>query len=137
VTDLALALRLLTPKGEKLRQDCDELIIPGEAGELGVLPGHVPLITSLAPGVLGVGLKGHFRYFAVGTGYAEVEGSSVIVLTEFAEASDEIDTERAQQARDKANKALEAGLSDESDQHEQRFRIARAEARLRAAARRG
>ena len=70
---MAIQLAIVTPTREAVAMECDEVIAPGAEGEVGLLPGHVPLITALSPGVLTVYKGGHQRFFAVGTGFAEIE----------------------------------------------------------------
>ncbi len=90
-----LAVNLVTPRGVIAHTDSDSLQAPGELGEFELLPGHVPMLTSLRPGVLTIGTKQRARY-AVSTGYLRVDPAGAVeVLVEQAKAADEIDAEAA------------------------------------------
>ena len=67
-----MKLSLTTPKGALVDADVEEVTAPGELGELGVLPGHVPLMTALRPGVLSYKAKDHDGVVAVGQGFLQV-----------------------------------------------------------------
>src|SRR5918996_386856 len=95
---MALKLAIVTPEKEALAIECDEVIAPGVNGEIGLLPGHVPLITALRPGVLTVIKGGRKLYYAVSSGFAEVDQDQVTVLTASCEPATEIDVERARKA---------------------------------------
>ena len=91
-----LGVNLVTPKGVVAHTDTDSVQAPGEQGEFEVLPGHVPLLTSLRPGVLTIGTKAKARY-AVGPGYLRVDPEGAIeILVEQAmpEADVNIDAAR-------------------------------------------
>lgn len=91
-----LGVNLVTPKGVVAHTDTDSVQAPGEQGEFEVLPGHVPLLTSLRPGVLTIGTKAKARY-AVGPGYLRVDPEGAVeILVEQAmpEADVNIDAAR-------------------------------------------
>jgi F-type H+-transporting ATPase subunit epsilon len=91
-----LGVNLVTPKGVVAHTDTDSVQAPGEQGEFEVLPGHVPLLTSLRSGVLTIGTKAKARY-AVGPGYLRVdpEGSiEILVEQAMPEADVNIDAAR-------------------------------------------
>ena len=90
-----LAVNLVTPKGVVAHTDTDSVQAPGELGEFELLPGHVPLLTALRPGVLTIGTKARARY-AVSDGYLRVDPEgSVEILVEQAQPRDEVDVEAA------------------------------------------
>jgi len=90
-----LRVSVVTPRGPVADQDTDAVTAPGELGELEVLPGHVPLLTELHPGVLVLGERER-RIFAVSTGFLEVEpDGTVLVLVEQAVAAGDVDIEQA------------------------------------------
>jgi len=107
----AIQLVIVTPERQLLSHSVVEVTLPGAEGELGVLPGHAPLITELAIGEL--------RYrtvdgalsepIAVIQGFAEVLQDRVPVLAETAERPEEIDIERARKALERAEKRIAAG----------------------------
>ena len=99
-------LEIVTPQRLILSDEVTELIAPGAEGYFGVLPGHIPFITTLDIGELTYWKGKDERHLAVTWGYAEVRGDKVIVLAEMAERAEEIDMERAQRARDRAETRL-------------------------------
>ena len=114
-----IKLEILTPNRALFAEDVDEVILPGTAGELGVLPGHLPLMTTLKSGQL-VAISGTSRHiFAVHAGFAEILPNEVIVLTEAAEGADDIDIERAKEALAAAEQALKdaTGPLGDDDAH--------------------
>ena len=86
--------------------DVDIVVLPGAAGEMGVLPHHVPLLTTLKYGFVKVRVKNHEEIFAVAGGVAEVQPDIVTVLADAAENVAEIDAARAEAARKRAEDAL-------------------------------
>src|SRR5512146_575885 len=106
-----LAVNLVTPKGVVAHTDTDSLQAPGELGEFELLPGHVPMLTALRPGVLTIGTKTRARY-AVSTGYLRVDPAGAVeILVEQAKPVDEIDAEAARTEL----KAAEAELAKWGD----------------------
>lgn len=101
-----LTLQLVTPYKKVLSQDVDEVTLPGSVGELGVLPGHTPLLTTLKIGELSYRDGNETFRVAVNWGYLEIEDDQVNVLVETAEPADEIDLERAKAALGRAEEAL-------------------------------
>ena len=103
----SLDVRLVTPKGVVAHVDTDGLTAPGELGEFELLPGHVPMLTALKPGVLTIGDKHRTRY-AVSIGYLRVDPqNSVEVLVEQATPSGEIDLDEARKDQADAKAALD------------------------------
>ena len=96
--------------------DVDSVLLPGAAGEMGILPHHAPVLTTLKYGVIKVRLGGNEELFAVAGGVAEVQPTIVTVLADAAENVEEIDVIRAQAARKRAEDAL-ANLSPDADQN--------------------
>jgi len=97
--------------------DVDIVILPGSAGEMGVLPNHAPLLTTLNYGIIKVRTKGEEEIFTVAGGVAEVQPEIVTVLADAAENVREIDLERAEAARKRAEEILEKGVSEETDRY--------------------
>jgi len=111
-----IKLEMVTPYRKVLSEEVDELTAPGLIGELGILPGHTPLLTTLKVGELSY-KKGHEQFHvAVNWGYLEIEEDTVTVLVDTAEKSDEIDLTRAKAALGRAETALK-GLSVDDKQH--------------------
>jgi F-type H+-transporting ATPase subunit epsilon len=101
-----IRLEIVTPEKLILSEDVDEVTIPGSEGYLGILPGHLPLLTTLGVGILSYHQGGQKLSFAVSGGFAEVLSDRVIVLSLTAERPQEIDIERAKAAKQKAEKLL-------------------------------
>jgi F-type H+-transporting ATPase subunit epsilon len=95
--------------------DADMVILPGAAGEMGVLPHHAPVLTTLKFGVVRVRRAGVDHIFAVAGGVAEVQPDLVTVLADAAENVEEIDVARAQFARKRAEEALTRAVPPEQD----------------------
>src|SRR6516165_8367320 len=91
-----LGVNVVTPKGVVAHTDTDSLQAPGELGEFELLPGHVPMLTALRPGVLTIGTKQRARY-AVSSGYLRVDPQGAVeILVEQAVAAKDIDSAAAQ-----------------------------------------
>jgi len=89
-----LAVNLVTPKGVVAHTDTDSVQAPGELGEFQLLPGHVPMLTALKPGVLSIGTKGSM--YAVSSGYLRVDPAGAVeILVEQAMPASEIDAAAA------------------------------------------
>lgn len=101
-------LVVVTPRGSKVDTDVTMVTAPGEVGELGILPGHRPLITALAIGVLSYSDGGKTRQLATNEGFMEVHDDKVVVVTESAEEPDEINADRAKKALEDAEAKLKA-----------------------------
>lgn len=115
--------------------DVDEVIAPGSEGQLGVLPRHAPLITVLSPGEVIVRREGKpDLYFAVSGGWMEVRPDKVTVLARTAERSDEINLQRAEAARARAEQSLAEGVKRE-ERPALEIALKRSETRLKVARR--
>jgi F-type H+-transporting ATPase subunit epsilon len=107
----SIELVIVTPERQLLRESVAAVVLPGEAGELGVLPGHAPLMTELGIGELryrGAGAIPSVT-LAIIQGFAEVLGDRVTVLAETAERAAEIDLARAEAAKARAEQRLSVG----------------------------
>lgn len=128
-------LNLVTPEKKLVTElEVEEVIVPAFRGQLDILPGHAPLMTTLSTGVLKYKAAGATKYetVVVSWGYCEVHPEGVIILAETAESLEELNRERAEQAMQKAQKALVDPFL-EADQVEMfQRKLARAEARLSA-----
>ena len=111
-----LKLEMVTPYKRVLSEDVDEVTAPGFIGELGILPGHTPLLTTLKVGELSYKRGNETFHIAVNWGYLEVENETVTVLVDTAERADEIDLARAKAALGRAEDALKK-LSQEDKQY--------------------
>jgi len=95
--------------------DVDIVVLPGSAGEMGILPHHAPLLTTLNYGVIKVRTKGKEEIFTVAGGVAEIQPDIVTVLADAAENVAEIDLNRAEAARKRAEEMLERGVPPDTD----------------------
>ncbi|NWG34318.1 MAG: F0F1 ATP synthase subunit epsilon [Chloroflexi bacterium] len=93
----------------------DIVILPGSAGEMGILPKHAPVLTTLKYGVVKVRRGGKEELFTVAGGVAEVQPDIVTILADAAENVAEIDVERAEAARKRAEEALAKGIPTDTD----------------------
>ena len=100
-----IKLEIVTAEKLIYSEVVDSIIAPGITGELGILPEHANLVTILDTGVLTITKDGEETVMAVAGGYMEVQPHSVIILADAAERADEIDIERAEAARAKAEEA--------------------------------
>ena len=128
----SLRLEVVTPSRRVLEGRASEVRIPGVLGELGVLPGHTPLLTSLGTGELKWSDGGTEGRLVVQGGFAEVQPDAVTVLATIAETADQIDLEAARTALTEAEAALKTASAEEFDALDATVRLA--QARIGAAA---
>ena len=110
-----LKLEMVTPYKRVLSEEVDEVTAPGTVGELGLLPGHTPLLTNLKIGELSYRQGGQNFHVAVNWGYLEIEDDTVTVLVETAEPADQIDLARAKEALGRAEAALKKLTPEDKD----------------------
>lgn len=103
---MALTLEIVTPEGRVYSDSVDTVVLPTSTGEVGILPGHIPLLTELAAGELRVTRGGVVESIACGGGFAEVDGDKVSVLAEQAINVAAIDEQAAEKAIARAQEAL-------------------------------
>jgi F-type H+-transporting ATPase subunit epsilon len=101
-----LELEVVTPDRLVVQEQVDIVMAQGALGEFGILPNHIPLLTTLQPGELRYRKDNKLEYLAVTGGFAEVSNNKVTILAEAAERAREIDVDRAQRARERAEKRL-------------------------------
>ena len=128
-----IRLDIVTPDRLVAHDAVTAVTIPGKNGYLGILPGHAPLLTELAPGELEYTSGGAKHSLVVNWGFAEVLGDRVIVLVQSAERAEEIDVERAEKAKSRAEERLKRFDDPQVDMERARKSLARAMARLEAA----
>ncbi len=131
-----LHLQIVTPDRLLVREDTDQVQIPGKNGELGILPGHAPLITELQIGEISYRTGSTMQHLAVAWGFAEVLPDKVTILAAAAERAEDIDIKRAQEAKARAEEALRRAAAD-LDYDAVLYALRRAEVRLAVAARAG
>jgi F-type H+-transporting ATPase subunit epsilon len=108
-----LTLQIVTPEETIDTEGVELVTLPGVAGQFGVYPEHVPLMTQMVPGEIIVHKEGRDLFIATGEGLIEVTANRVSVLTDLAIASDRIDEAKAEEARQRAEARLREKLSDE------------------------
>src|SRR5262249_32633910 len=108
-----LKLEIVTPEGTSYSDDVDMVTLPGEAGEIGVYPQHVHLMTQMVPGEMIVHKGGRDSYLAVGEGLVEVTSDRVAIVTDMAIAAGNIDEAKAEEARQRAEARLREKVSAE------------------------
>jgi F-type H+-transporting ATPase subunit epsilon len=106
-------LEIVTPEKMVVHDSAEEAQIPGKSGYLGVLPGHAPLITELSTGELSYRSGGETHRFAVAWGFAEVLPGKVTILAEAAERAADIDVNRAQAEKKRAEEDLAESKTEE------------------------
>lgn len=126
-----LKLEIVTPYGLIFSEEVDEVTGAGSEGEFGILPGHVPFVTTLKVGMLIARTGKELKYFFVNWGYAEIGADKVMVLADSAERSDEIDVERAKAAMKRAEERLKK--AEEVDFHRAEASLERATTRIQVA----
>lgn len=131
-----LQLEIVTPDRLLVNEQVEEVEIPGKSGYLEALPLHAPLITELMPGDLSYKKGGTVVHLAVSWGFAEVLPDKVTVLAQTAERPGEINVQRAQEAKTRAEQAL-ANPKPDLDYDETLAALKRAEVRLQVASEKG
>ena len=130
---MVLKLVVVTPERKVVEAEADEVQIPGALGYLGILPGHAPLITQLATGVLSYRGGGAEKRLAVSAGFAAVANDTLTVLADLAEEPAQIDAAAAREDRARAEAELAAATPETLE--DIRTRVALAETRLEVAKR--
>ncbi|CAN5449292.1 F0F1 ATP synthase subunit epsilon [soil metagenome] len=133
---MSLLLEIVTPERLAYSDTVDSVVLPGSEGELGVLPHHAPLVSTLGVGELRIRKGGQEESFAIVGGFLQVRPDKVVVMAETADMASEIDLETAQQARRDAEKALESGYHEAADMAMARAALQQALLRIRVAERR-
>jgi len=128
-----LQLDVVTPERRLLSEQVNSVTVPGRGGELGILPGHAPLISDLQTGVLSYNEAGTTFQLHVSGGFVEVNDNKVSVLAEIAERPEEIDATRARVAREQSEKQLSSASGSEEDFEEARTKLERSMVRLQLA----
>jgi F-type H+-transporting ATPase subunit epsilon len=133
---MPLQLEIVTPERLAFSDQVDAVFCPGVEGELGVLPHHAPLLSMLGVGELRIRKGGDEEFFAIAGGFVQVRPDKVVVMAELADLSSEIDLEAAEEARNDAERAIQAGFDEPADLARARAEMERALLRIRVAERR-
>jgi F-type H+-transporting ATPase subunit epsilon len=132
---MAIKLEIITAERQVYSDEVNTVVAPGVEGELGILPHHAPLITILKPGEVLVRKDGQETYLFVSGGFLEVRPDKIIILADACERADEIDVERAEAAKRRAEDGLKA-RKPEADIAQTQAALLRALMRLQVAERR-
>ena len=133
---MPLQLEIVTPERLAYSDVVDAVTLPGSEGELGVLPHHAPLVSTLGFGELRIRKAGVEESFAIVGGFLQVLPDKVVVMAETADMASEIDIEKAAEARREAERALETGYHEGADLSMARASLQHALLRERLAQRR-
>lgn len=121
-------LEVVTPAGPVVSDDVDIVTAPGVGGEFGVLANHAPFLSTIKTGTLSYTKDKQTKYLMVSGGFSEVSNNKITFLVESAEYGNDIDVNRAMQAKERAEKRLA-----QSQAHDETFNRVRAEAALQRA----
>ena len=126
-----LSLEIVTPQRKVLEAQTEWVTLPGSEGEMGILPEHIPLVTTLETGILTYAGEQGNQSLAVHWGYAQVEKNRVTVLAELAESAEDIDVERARDAEIRAKEELSQINLSADDWESEKRRLDKYELKLK------
>ncbi len=112
---MAIELEIVTQERKVYNEQVDTVNLPGIMGRMGILPNHAPLLTVLDFGEVIIRRNGVEEYFAIGGGIAEINPDKVIILADSADHAEEIDEQKAEEARQAAAKAMEEGVPEDPE----------------------
>jgi F-type H+-transporting ATPase subunit epsilon len=133
---MPIQLEIVTPERLAYSDTVDAVVVPGSEGELGILPHHAPLVSTLGVGELRIRKGGQEESFAIVGGFLQVRPDKVVVMAETADLAGEIDLQKAEEARREAERALETGYVEGADLAAARAALQQALLRIRVAERR-
>jgi F-type H+-transporting ATPase subunit epsilon len=125
-----IRLEFVTPAQAIVHDDVDEVELPGEDGYFGVLPGHAPLLAALKTGIMWYRKGADKRFAFVDGGFAEVLGDRVSILAQIAERAEDIDLQRAEASKRRAEEQLSKPTVVDFDAERARIAILRAVTRI-------
>ena len=131
-----LQLDIVTPEKKAFSGEVDIVLVPGSEGELGILPAHSPLVTSLKPGELRYTQGDKETSLAIGTGVVEVSNDRVSVLTDMVATDEEVDESAVEEAIERARKALSEKQDDPEEVAAHEITILKSQAMLQVKRRR-
>ncbi len=129
-----LTVSIVTPGEDMLDAQADQVTAPSVDGEVGILPGHLPLLADLKEGMVGLYKGGELKAYAVSDGFIEVQGDVVTILAETAEKASDIDVKRSERALKDAESKLKSLDGIDPEYAEQMARAQRARVRLEVGA---
>ncbi|MFD2830685.1 F0F1 ATP synthase subunit epsilon [Corticicoccus populi] len=129
-----IALDIVTPNGSVHdEENCEIVILQTLQGEIGVQAGHIPTVAALKIGSLRAKIDGSYEYFAVTEGFVEINSTKVTVLVQAGEFAEDIDTDRAVAARERAEQLLQAEQNEKIDHTRAQLALRRALNRIEVA----
>jgi F-type H+-transporting ATPase subunit epsilon len=135
---MPIQCEILTQERQLYNDEVDIVVLPGLEGRMGILPNHSPLLTVLGFGEVVVRSGGEEEFFAIGGGFAEIQPDRIIILADSAEQAEEIDLERAEEARQRAVQSMAEGVPEDPMRYAQiEAALTRAQIRIDVARRRG
>ena len=131
---MAISLKVLAPNQNVYEGEAEEVILPSTTGQIGILPGHISLVTAIDIGVLRLRTNSQWKSIALMGGFAEVESDEVIVLVNSAEIGTNINIETAENALKEAKLAISKFSENEKSPEKIKVlnEISKAEARIKA-----
>ena len=131
---MSISLKVLAPNQNVFEGEAEEVILPSTTGQLGILPGHISLVTAIDIGVLRLRSNSKWMSIALMGGFAEIESNEVTVLVNSAEIGSQIDSKKAQEALNRAR--LEVTKFSETEKSPDKIKalseVSKAEARIQA-----
>ena len=130
-----LTVSIVTPDGPVYESDVEMVSTKAKSGELGILPGHIPMVAPLEIGAVRLMKNGNTELVAVSGGFLEVRPDKVTILAQAAEKQEEIDVERALKAKERAEKRLQDAQRENIDFKRAELALKRAMNRINVAQR--
>lgn len=112
---MPLTVEIITPEKVAFRGEADACYLPTTEGEIGILPGHLPLLAEIEPGEVRVEKGGSREFLAIDKGHVQVRGDKLSILTEAAIDVEAIDLSKVEEARQRAAQALEEAQKEGKD----------------------
>jgi F-type H+-transporting ATPase subunit epsilon len=128
-------LDIVTPERVLFSDPAEMVTAPGTVGEFGVLPGHAAFATTLEAGEVSIKKENQIQFGAISGGFVEIGGDKITILADAAEMAHEIDVERAQAAKARAEETLKDITNEDSQYQENAAALKRADNRIKVAAR--
>lgn len=125
-----IKLEIVTPEKRVLDESVDAVTIPTEKGEIGILPNHAPLISTLKSGILSYTIKGSTEKMVISGGFVEVGTGKISVLADIAETADEVNVETARAEKEATEKTLGAWSGTDEEFEAEKAKLEKAQARL-------
>ncbi len=133
MSETKIRVHIVTPYELFYEGDADMVVLTALDGEIGILPGHNPVIVGLSPGEVRISAGGEKRSIAVSDGYADITGQSAVIVVNSAEWPEQIDLKRANEAMERAVERLNRPDLNEEETARAKRAVLRAKARIKAA----